>query len=79
MSAPLKPRAAAKTHPDDQRCNNCAWSRVRPLGGRMTSTDLECRWGGPPWVDSGVLPGDWCRRWSARPAPKPIAKELVNE
>lgn len=63
-------KKAAKPHPDDQRCGNCASSRQRPLGGRMTSTDLECRWDGPPWVDKGVLPGDWCRRWSMRPAPK---------
>lgn len=87
MSAPLKPRTAAKLHPDDQRCNNCANARPRPTSARMAGAraDLECRWEGPPWEDKGVLPGDWCRRWSerlapkgasARPAPKAIEKDL---
>ena len=71
MSAPLKPRTAAKTHVDDQRCDNCAFARLRP----STRADLECHWEGPPWDGKGVRASDWCRRWSARPAPKPIVKE----
>lgn len=59
-----------KPHVSEQSCGNCAFSRPRPLGGRVHGTDLECRWDGPPWVERGVLPIDWCRRWGARPPAK---------